>query len=35
MEDEKIEAVRNWPETKLVWDIQVFIGFANFYQHFI
>ena len=31
MEDEKIEVVKNWPEPKLVWDIQVFIGFANFY----
>ena len=31
MEDEKIEAVRNWPEPKLVQDIHVFIGFANFY----
>ena len=31
MEDEKIEAVRNWLEPKSVRDIQVFIGFANFY----
>ena len=35
MEDERIEAVRNWPEPKSVRDIQVFIGFANFYQRFI
>ena len=35
MEDERIEAVRNWPEPKSVRDIQVFIGFANFYQQFI
>ena len=35
MEDERIEAVRNWPEPKSVQDIQVFIGFANFYQRFI
>ena len=35
MEDERIEAVRNWPEPKLVRDIQVFLGFANFYQYFI
>ena len=35
MEDERIKAVRNWPEPKLVQDIQVFIGFANFYQQFI
>ena len=35
MEDERIEAVRNWPEPKSVRDIQVFIGFANFYRRFI
>ena len=31
MEDEKIEAVRNQLEPKSVRDIQVFIGFTNFY----
>ena len=31
MQDERIEAVRNWPEPKLVRDIWVFLGFANFY----
>ena len=31
MEDERIKAVRNWLEPKSVQDIQVFIGFANFY----
>ena len=35
IKDEKIEVVKNWPEPKLVQDIQVFIGFANFYRHFI
>ena len=35
MEDEQIEAVKNWPESTLVRDIQVFIGFANFYRRFI
>ena len=35
MEDEKIEAVRNWLEPKSVRDIQVFIDFANFYRRFI
>ena len=35
IEDERIEVVRNWPEPKSVRDIQVFIGFANFYQRFI
>ena len=35
MEDERIEAVKNWPEPTSVRDTQVFIGFANFYQRFI
>ena len=35
MEEEKIDAVKKWPEPKSIWDIQVFIGFANFYRHFI
>ena len=35
IEDEKIEAVRNWPELKSIRDIQVFLGFANFYWRFI
>ena len=35
MEDERIKEVRNWPEPKSVRDIQVFIGFANFYRRFI
>ena len=33
--DERIDAVRNWPEPKSIRDIQVFLGFANFYQYFI
>ena len=35
MEDEWIEAVKNWPELTSIRDIQVFIGFANFYWCFI
>ena len=35
IEDEQIEAVKNWPEPTSIRDIQVFIGFANFYQRFI
>ena len=35
IEDERIEVVKDWPEPKSVRDIQVFIGFANFYQQFI
>ena len=35
MEEERIEAVKAWPEPKSIKDIQVFLGFANFYQRFI
>ena len=35
MEAERIEVVKDWPEPKSVHDIQVFLGFANFYQQFI
>ena len=35
MEAERIEVVRKWPEPKSVRDIQVFLGFANFYRQFI
>ena len=27
--------VRKWPKNKSVWDIQVVLGFANFYWQFI
>ena len=35
MKVEQIEVVKKWPEVKSVWDIQVFLGFANFYWQFI
>ena len=35
MEVERIEVVKKWPEPKSVRDIQVFLGFANFYWQFI
>ncbi len=35
MEEKKIEAIRDWPEPQSVRDIQVFLGFANFYRRFI
>ena len=35
MEDKRIEAVKQWPEPQSVRDIQVFLGFANFYRRFI
>ncbi len=35
MEEEKIEVVRDWPEPQSARDIQVFLGFPNFYRRFI
>ena len=35
MKVKRIEVVRKWPEPKSIWDIQVFLDFANFYQQFI
>ncbi len=35
IEEKRIEAVRDWPEPQSVRDIQVFLGFANFYRRFI
>ena len=32
---EKIKIVKNWFELKSVCNIQVFLGFANFYWQFI
>ncbi len=35
VEEEQIKAVRDWLKPQSVHDIQVFWGFANFYQQFI
>ena len=35
IEAERIEVVKEWPELKSIQDIQVFLGFANFYRQFI
>ena len=34
-DEEKIQAVRNWPVPKNVKDIRAFVGFANYYRRFI
>ena len=31
----RIWLVKKWSESKSVWDIQIFLGFANFYHQFI
>jgi hypothetical protein len=35
MDPAKVEAVTSWPTPKSAHDIQVFLGFANFYRRFI
>ena len=35
IEVKRIEAVKQWPEPQSVQNIQVFLGFANFYRQFI
>ncbi len=35
MEDKRIKAIRDWPEPQSVRDIQMFLGFTNFYKRFI
>jgi transposase InsO family protein len=35
MDPEKVSAVLEWPEPASVHDLQIFLGFANFYRRFI
>ena len=35
MSNAKVKTIQEWPEPKKVKDIQSFLGFANFYRHFI
>ncbi|CEH15898.1 FOG: Transposon-encoded proteins with TYA, reverse transcriptase, integrase domains in various combinations [Ceraceosorus bombacis] len=35
MDPAKVEVVLNWPVPKTVHDVQVFLGFANYYRRFI
>ena len=35
MSTAKVESVKNWPVPRNVKDVQAFLGFANFYWHFI
>ncbi len=35
MKEKQIKAVHDWPELQSVYDVQVFLGFANFYRRFI
>ena len=35
MDNEKVKAIREWPEPKNLKEVQAFLGFANFYRRFI
>jgi len=35
MDPMKLKAVQDWPKPKKVKDIQQFLGFCNFYRHFV
>ena len=35
IETKHIDSINNWPEPESIREIQVFIGFANFYRQFI
>ena len=35
MDDEKVKAIREWPEPRNLKEVQAFLGFANFYRRFI
>lgn len=35
MEPERVKTITEWPEPRCVYDVQQFLGFANFYRKFI
>jgi len=35
MSDRKVKSVQNWAHPRLVKEVEIFIGFANFYGRFI
>ena len=35
MDSNWISIIADWPTLKTYWKIQVFLSFANFYQHFV
>src|SRR5260370_14288140 len=35
MDPSKVDAIQSWPEPRNVCDVQSFLGFTNFYRHFI
>src|SRR6266545_1613744 len=35
MDQAKVKVIQDWPKPQKVKDVQSFLGFANFYHHFI
>jgi len=35
MDSAKVQVIQDWPKPKKVKDVQSFLGFTNFYRHFI
>jgi len=35
MESDRISTIKDWPTPKSIRDVQVLLGFTNFYQRFI
>ena len=35
MDKSRIDAIREWPYPTIFWEVQVFLGTANFYRRFI
>ena len=35
MDSRRVDTIRDWPQPKTYRDVQVFLGFANFYRRFI
>lgn len=35
MDESKVSSIQDWPEPRSLRDVQVFLGFANFYRRFI
>ena len=33
--EEKVEAVKNWPEPSCLYDVRAFLGLASYYRRFI
>ena len=35
MDQRRVAAIQEWPKPKLYHEVQVFLGFVNFYRRFI